>query len=227
MSAMKKQMYVPTEFKAEEEPGAFSGLASVFGNVDLGGDIISKNEPFKEFVLTPSGKVLTLFMHDSGGGWGATGSGGLPIGLADVKQTKKGLEFKGQLVMDDPFVQRVHTHMKAGTLTGMSIGYDILPGGGVMKESGVRELSALKLWEISVVVWGMNPKAGIDSVKMAEQITTIREFEDFLRDAGGFSKSQAVAIACGGWKSLNDRRDSGTTEDATKYLEFLQSIAKD
>lgn len=216
----------PMEIKADGEAGQFSGFASIYGNVDLGGDVISKEEPFKEFVTNPDGKVVVLFQHDSGG-YMSTAAGGLPIGLAEVSQTPRGMKFNGQLVMEDPFCQRVHTHMKAKTLTGMSIGYDVLPGGAKLRENGVRELSALKLWEISVVLWGMNPKAGISSVKAAEAITTIREFEDFLRDVGKFSKSQAVAIACGGWKSLNDRRDSGTAEDATKYLEFLQTIAKD
>jgi hypothetical protein len=125
--------------------------------------------------------------------------------------------------MEDPFVQRVHTHMKAKTLNGMSIGYDVLPGGAKILESGIRQLNALKLWEISVVTFGMNPKASIDSVK---NITTIREFEDFLREAGGFSKAQAVAIASGGWKTLQDRRDSGEADDASRFLKYLNSLTE-
>lgn len=229
-----KHMIVPAEFKSVSEAGVFSGYASIFGNVDLGGDVISADKPFKEIVKTPEGKVLTLFQHDSGGGWGSTGAGGLPIGTSEVTQNTKGLKFEGQLVMEDPFVQRVYVHMKAKTLTGMSIGYDVLAGGYEILESGIRRLNALKLWEISVVTFPMNPKTTIDTVK---NITTIREFEDFLRDAGGFSKLQAVAIASGGWKALQDRRDSGEAEDANRrdsgeadhaksYLEFLKSLTE-
>jgi hypothetical protein len=70
----------------------------------------------------------------------------------------------------------------------------------------------------------MNQLAGIDGVKNAGNITTIREFEDFLREAGGFSKAQAVAIACGGWKTLQDRRDSGASDDAKELLGYLSSL---
>lgn len=220
-----KHMFVPMEIKSVNEAGRFAGYASIFGNVDLGGDVITKDEPFKEMVTNADGKVLTLFQHDSGGGWGSTGAGGLPIGLSDVKQNSTGLKFDGQLVMEDPFVQRVHTHMKAKTLTGMSIGYDVLPGGAKILESGIRELNALKLWEISVVTFGMNPKARIDTVKAAQQVTNIREFEDFLRDVGGFSKAQAKQLASGGWKAMPDQRDvDGDANSPKAVIDFLSSL---
>lgn len=222
-----KHMFVPMELKALDDKGQISGYASIFGNVDLGGDVISKDEPFKEIVRNPDGKVRMLFSHDSGSGWASTASGGMPVGLADVEQNSKGLKFDGQLVMDDTFVRdRLYPGLKARTICEMSIGYDVLPGGGKILESGIRELSALKLWEISTVIWGMNPKTSIDTVKAAAQITNIREFEDFLRESGGFSKSQAVAIAGGGWKTLQDRRDSGEADGAKEYLKFLNSLTE-
>ncbi|TGU42255.1 HK97 family phage prohead protease, partial [bacterium M00.F.Ca.ET.146.01.1.1] len=39
------------------------------------------------------------------------------------------------------------------------------------------------------------------------EIKTIREFEDFLRDVGGFSHAAAKAIAAGGFKAKPDPRD--------------------
>lgn len=226
-----KKMIVPMEIKTVSDAGQFSGYASIFGNVDLGGDVISKDEPFKEFATTPDGKTLTLFSHDSGTGRGCTGAGGLPIGAADVSQNTKGLKFDGQLVMEDPFVQRVHTHMKAKTLTGMSIGYDVLPGGYKILESGIRELNALKLWEISVVIWGMNPKASIDMVKSGPQFDTIRECETWLRDELGFSNSAAKEFIARFKKALV--RDEPTREESEakaveqNYLQFLNSLSKE
>lgn len=224
-----KHMIVPMECKAAAgEAGQFSGYASIFGNVDLGGDVISNDEPFKEIVTNPDGKVLVLFSHDSGAGWTTSASGGMPIGVADVTQNTKGLKFDGQLVMEDPFCQRVLTHMKAKTLTGMSIGYDVLDY--ELMNSGIRKLNALKLWEISPVIWGMNPKASIDTVKaVGEMITDVRKFEEFLRESG-FSKAQAVAIASGGWKTLQDRRESGEADDAKhvkSLLSYLNSLTKE
>src|SRR4051812_27492289 len=115
-----KRMIVPASIKAVSAAGVITGYASIFGNVDLGGDIIQGPEPFKEIVRTADGKVLHLYAHDS---YGFTPSAGLPIGKADVEQDEKGLYFESQLLMADPFVKdRIYPHMKEGTLDGMSIG---------------------------------------------------------------------------------------------------------
>lgn len=226
-----KKMIVPMEIKAVDDAGQFSGYASIFGNVDLGGDVISKDEPFKEIVTNPDGKVITLFSHDSGGLFSATAAGGIPIGLADVSQNSKGLKFDAQLVMDDPFVKRVHTHLKAKTITGMSIGYDVLPGGARTLESGIRELNALKLWEISPVIWGMNPKASVDVVKSLPQFNTIRECEAWLRDEVGLTNAAAKEFVVRFRKSIVGARDepardeSLQTDDVKHYLNFLQSVS--
>lgn len=228
-----KRMMVPMEIKAVGEAGTFSGYASIFGNVDLGGDVISKDEPFKEIVRNPDSKVIVLFSHDSGGLFASSAAGGMPIGVADVEQNSKGLKFDGQLVMDDPFCQRVHTHMKAKTLTGMSIGYDVLPGGSRAMESGVRELTALKLWEISPVIWGMNPKAGIDAVKSIPQFNTIRECEFWLRDELGLSNGAAKEFVVRFRKSIVGARDEPARDEpyqagdeAKQYLDFLNSLTE-
>lgn len=227
-----KKMIVPMEIKAVDDAGQFSGYASIFGNVDLGGDVISKDEPFKEIVTNPDGKVITLFSHDSGGLFSATAAGGMPIGLADVSQNAKGLKFDAQLVMEDPFVRdRVHPAMKRKTLTGMSIGYDVLPGGSRTLESGMRELTALKLWEISPVIWGMNPKASIDTVKNIPLFNTIRECEFWLRDELGLTNSAAKEFIARFRKSIVGARDEPTRDESDQaagsdYLKFLNSISE-
>jgi len=201
------------EFKASEK-GRFEGYASVFGNVDDGYDLIEEGA-FKEFVRTRDDKTIVLWHHDMRE----------PIGKADVFQDSQGLGFKGQLVLADPLAMRAYTHMKEGTIDGMSIGYDVLPGGADYTAAGVRLLKALKLWEISVVTFGMNSEARIDTVKGAQQISTIREFEDFLRDEAGYSHAQAKLLASGGWKALQQTRDGSGLEAAAKQLtEFLDSV---
>jgi uncharacterized protein len=219
-----KHLVVPAEIKEVSDVGVVTGYASIFGNVDLGGDVISRDEPFKEFAANPDGKILHLFQHDA---YGRTASGGLPIGLAEVEQTRKGLKFKSQLVMEDDFVKRVHTHFKAGTLTGMSIGYDVLPGGYEYDEGkGTRKLTALKLWEISSVTFGMNPKAGIDSVKALEKVNSVREVEDWLRDAVGLSKSQATLHASAIWKTLSNRGEPGADAEVAASVQRMTDFLK-
>jgi HK97 family phage prohead protease len=215
-----KRLVVPMELKKVSAAGEFSGYASIFDNLDLGYDVIEKGA-FQEIVKTPEGKVLTLFQHDA---QGYTASGGLPIGLSDVEQDDKGLHFDSKLIMEDPFVQRVHTHLKAKTLNGMSIGFDVLPGGAEYTEAGVRRLKALKLWEISVVTFGMNPKARVEAVKHAAAAMTIREFEDLLRDECGFSNAQAKLIAAGGFKALQKARDEHGKVEGERMAAGLLSL---
>lgn len=221
----RKHMFVEVEVKDVSEKGLVSGYASIFGNIDLGGDVISKDEPFKEFVKDSDGKVLHLFQHDS---FGRTASAGLPIGLADVEQNSKGLKFESQLIMEDPFVkERLLPHFKAKTLRGMSIGYDVLPGGSEVLKNGVRQLNALKLWEISSVTFGMNPKAATESVKAVQKCNSIRELEDVLRDATGLSRAQAKLHASAIWKTLSGQREAGGEDSAAAakgISDFLQSI---
>lgn len=181
---------LPTEFKALGDAGEFEGYASVFGNVDLGGDVIERGA-FKEFVRNAAGKIKVLWQHRQD----------TPIGVAEIKEDDRGLWFRGALVLEDPAARKAHAHMKAGSVDAMSIGYDVLPGGAEMLKSGVRALKALKLWEISVVTFGMNPLAGVTTVK------TIRDFEAELRDVLGFSQREARAIAASGYKAAGDARD--------------------
>jgi len=208
-----KFMGLPLEIKSFGDSGSFEGYASIFGNVDLGGDVIERGA-FKEIVKGRDGKVKILNQHSMRD----------PIGVAEVKQDDKGLHFQGQLILEAASARSAYALMKGGALDGMSIGYDVLEGGAKVLESGIRQLKSLKLWEISPVTFGMNPLAGIESVKQAGSITTIREFEDFLRDAGGYSKSAAVAIAAGGFKALQDRRDSGGADGIKEVLETISSF---
>lgn len=206
-----RYLSVPMEIKALNEDGTFSGYAAVFGNVDRDREVIERGA-FKEIVKNEDGKVVVLWQHSQRD----------PIGVADVEEDARGLAFEGSLVLEDATARKARAHMIAKSVRGMSIGYDVLKD---EIRDGIRYLKELRLWEISPVTFGANPVAGIDQVKTM-QITTIREFEDFLRDVGGFSKAQAVAIASGGWKTLQDRRDSGEADHAKAYLAYLNSLTE-
>ena len=206
-----KYLNVPMNIKAMNDDGSFSGYASIFGNKDLGGDIVVKGA-FREFVKNDEGKVTILWQHGVRE----------PIGVADVTQDDVGLKFDGALVLDDPVARRARAHMKAGSVRGMSIGYDVLPGGQKENDDGTRDLTALKLWEISVVTFGMNPKALIERVKRAHEITTVREFEDWLRDEAGFSNSEAKQLVANLRKSFTGSRDETVSEeDVERILKHL------
>jgi len=211
-----KHMIVPTEFKALGDAGTFEGYASMFGNVDLGGDVVERGA-FKEFVKNDDGKVVVLWQHGSRD----------PIGVASVKQDDVGLRFSGELVLEDATARKAYAHMKAKSVRGMSIGYDVLEGGAKILESGIRKLTALKLWEISVVTFGMNVLAGVDTVKSMPQFETIRECEIWLRDELGFTHGAAKEFIARFKKALvrdEPPRDEASAE-VKEVIDFLKSIA--
>lgn len=190
------------EIKALGDTGSFSGYASIFGNVDFGGDVIERGA-FKEIVTTKDNQVRMLFQHDTRN----------PIGKASVIEDTKGLYFEGSLVLADPMARKSYEMIKAGVMDGMSIGYDVLENGAEIKDNGVRYLTRLKLWEISPVVFGMNELARIESVKRAvAQITSQRDYEDALRDILGFSRSKAKVLS-NAWKELPGQRDAADGAD--------------
>ena len=117
--------------------------------------------------------------------------------------------------------------MKAKSIRGMSIGFDVLAGGMKIMESGVRMLTDLKLWEISLVTFGMNPVAGVSGVKSREHITSIRDYEFFLREAG-FSREQAKILAKS-YKDLPGQReavDEGDDEQAKVVGDILSLLER-
>jgi hypothetical protein len=67
------------------------------------------------------------------------------------------------------------------------------------------------------VTWGANPLAKITTIKSADDIASVRDFERFLRDSG-FSKKQAVAIASRGYKAVDQSDSDGDVLDSINKL---------
>ena len=98
---------------------------------------------------------------------------------------------------------------------------------------GVADESALALHKFqqvhgaqasAMVVRLSNPLAGIEDAKAASRIRTIRDFEAFLRDAGGFSHAAARAIASGGYKANPNPRDEGGMDDLLDLQRQAESL---
>lgn len=210
-----KRLDVRAEFKFTGKTGHFEGYASIFGNEDLGGDVVLPGA-FQEIVKTGDGHVLVLYQHDTRD----------PIGKATVTQDARGLRVSGDLILDDPTAAKAYALMNSGVLDGMSIGYDILPGGAAIVE-GRRELSALKLWEVSIVTFGMNPAARIETVKSAKDCTNPRELERLLRGSPlSLSARKARAAANALWPILNEREaQEGDRDDQGPEAARLKAMA--
>ncbi len=196
---MNKQMRViPLQVKSlDESTGTFLGYGAVFGNTDSYGDVIVKGAFLNFLAVNQPSSVKMLWQHDSR----------VPIGVYDeIKEDNSGLLVKGRLLVDDIAKAReAYALLKAGAISGLSIGYTINQGGSKMHADGKHYLTDLKLWEISIVTHPANELANVEAVKSIE---TVREFEIFLRDVGGFSAGQAKRIAAQGFKTVgDDQRD--------------------
>ena len=203
------------ELKADSEAGKFSGYASVFGGVDSYGDTILPGA-FKETLA--AGVPKMFFNHE----WG------MPIGKYTVlKEDDRGLYVEGEFTPGLALATDVHAAMKHGTLDGLSIG-GYLSSKDYEEKDGNRIIHKWsRLMEISPVVFPADNSARIESVKSEEltaaieQLETIRDFERLLRDAGGFSKGAAVALAAR-VKSMFARRDAGLNDDEAKMAVLLR-----
>ena len=82
------------------------------------------------------------------------------------------------------------------------------------EKKNIRYLKELDLFEVSLVTFPANEKAVITNVK--SQISTIRDFEGFLRDAG-YSREEAKSIASRGFL-YKEQRDAELLEQKLNNL---------
>lgn len=206
-------------FKTEDvaADGTFTGYGSVFGNLDSYREIVLPGA-FRDSLkaIKASGDPLpALWQHQSDN----------PIGgYTSLEEDSHGLKVTGFLLKDD--VQRAkeaYALMKARLVKGLSIGYYVLEDSYNEKDN-VRSLIKLDLREISPVTFPANVEAQVDGVKSAlalmlktGQLPSLKDFEDFLREAG-FSKTQAAAIANGGLSKLLRGEPGGEKGDILAAL---------
>ncbi|MGY4288880.1 HK97 family phage prohead protease [Bradyrhizobium sp. LM2.7] len=208
---------------SSDKAGAFSGYGAIFGNVDSYGDVIEKGA-FKDTLRAweDKGKYPPMLLQHGGGMFGGTADDLLPIGKwTSMEENSKGLKVEGELfALATERGQYIYEGLKAGALDGMSIGYRTIKyRNGAKAGEPRRYLEQLDLMELSIVTFPANDKARVGAVKNAPG--TIREFEDFLRDAGGFSANQAKRIAASGFKSIDAMRDAGDSAEVGASIERL------
>ena len=180
------------DIKALADDGTFEGYGSIFGNVDSYGEIVEPGA-FSASLVDGRRKgrsVKMLWQHNPE----------QPIGVWEsMGEDSKGLIVRGRLLKDTVAkAAEAYSLLKEGALDGLSIGYRTIEASPHPDKSGILSLKKLDLKEVSIVTFAANEKARVTDVKhmiAAGLLPTVREFEDFLRDAGGFSKSVATAIA--------------------------------
>jgi HK97 family phage prohead protease len=218
---MKRETFLtPLEVKFDSgsDTMSFSGYGARFGNVDSYGDVIAAGAFTKTLKDAKSSGNWPAMLLQHGSWLG--GDDDMPVGVwTDMHEDEEGLFVEGQLAPTTRG-KDAYTLLKMSprpAINGMSIGF--IPTEWTMRskpEEPRRTLKAVNLLEVSLVTFPANGKARVEAVKSSDEIKTIREFEEFLRDVGGFSHAAAKAIAAGGFKA--DPRD----EDATAAMEIVR-----
>jgi uncharacterized protein len=166
-----EQLNCRLQIKSITEQGQFQGLASVYGNVDLGGDVVVAGA-FQKTLADRGGEVPILWQHDLKS----------PIGLGKLTDTASGLAIEGQLILADvPKAREAYSLLKAKVLRGLSIGYESVKSD---VKDGIRFLRELKLYEVSLVTVAMNELAQVAAVKANDDDLErhFRQFENALAE---------------------------------------------
>lgn len=205
------------EFKATDHDatGQFQGLAATFGGPpDAYGDIIvpgAFSTTMQEHKQAGSLPAL-LWAHDQHE----------PIGrFLEMKETSEGLAVTGKLTLGTRRGREAYALMQDDAL-GLSIGYNVPPGGADEQQSGIRLLKRVTLFEVSAVAMPANRLARITAVKCAPQ--TPREYEALLRDVAGFSSRQAKALTARGWSGIHERDVHEEVDIADLIKQYTHSL---
>lgn len=181
---------------ADTKVGTFKGYGSVFNNIDEGGDMVLPGA-FKKTLREwkKRGKLPKMLLQH--GGFFGPAEDGIPVGkYTSMEEDEKGLYLEGELfALDTQKGTYIHQGMATGELDGLSIGY--IPKGVEYPnkpDQPRRKLKEVDLFEVSIVTFGMNREALVESAKSIESIANLKQAEDYLRDACGFSRAQALAF---------------------------------
>lgn len=147
---------IPFELKELSDEGEFTGYASIFGNKDLGADVVVPGA-FTKTLSERGDKVRLLDGH------------GTRIGIANVRESQQGLEVaKAKINLGKQAGRDAYSDLKfyrdQGLPMGMSIGYEPVKA-DYSHSDQARHLKEVRLWEVSITEFPMNEKAQVMSVK--------------------------------------------------------------
>jgi hypothetical protein len=212
-----KQLARPFDIKSIDDSGTFTGYGSTFGDMDYGRDVVVAGAFSKslESYAQKGRKIPMLWQHNMQ----------QPIGVySEIREDEKGLFLVGEINMGVTQGRECHALMKQGALTGLSIGYSTVRDEWDDRAM-VRKLLQVDLYEVSPVTFPMNDNGRIETVKSLADLSTLSECEEYLRDAGGFSRKEATAFISR-LKSVATQRDAGSIDNAKlqSALDTLRSI---
>lgn len=176
MTTIATKALTPWATKAVDvKARTFEGLASTW-DLDLGGDVIHQGAFTKtlENWRENDGRIVPLIDHHRyGSAFDVLGK------MTHAEETDEGLSARFEVVNGDDG-DRLLERIKGGYLNGLSIGYEAIAPQTetITREDGVKEtirhLREIKLYEVSAVIWGMNPHALIERASVKSVIDALK-----------------------------------------------------
>jgi HK97 family phage prohead protease len=167
---LRETLYASAEYKfiGDDQPGLFTGYASVFDKLDDHRDVVLKGafaDSLTEY--KSSGSMPTMYVnHEQANPFVRA----RPVGRwLDVAEDANGLHVKGQLgALDCESGREVRAQIRDGLLPGLSIAYAVPKGGAIYGKGAsepARQLKQVKLYSIDIVGEPSNQAALIDGIK--------------------------------------------------------------
>ena len=212
----RKSIDVGFQVKALSDDGMIEGYGSVFGVRDSYSDIVAAGAFKASLAAHKAAGTMPalLWQHRSDE----------PIGVwTSMVEDQKGLAVVGQLAMDTTRGREAHALLKMRAINGLSIGF-MTKDWTYDRQTDIRTVTQLELWEVSLVTFPSNSAARVTSVRSADEIGTPKDAERILRDAG-FSRADATAFVCRLIRMGQDRREAAdATAQVIKAAQRLREL---
>lgn len=194
---------VAFEVRAAGDDGEIEGYGSVFGVKDAYSDIVM-----------PGAFAASLSAHKDAGTMPAMlwqHNTDEPIGVwTEMVEDEKGLRVRGQIVMETERGKAAHALLKRGALRGLSIGF-VAKQWTYDRDTEIRSVTEIDLWEVSLVTFPANGKATVESVKASiDAIAEPKDAEKILREAG-LSKADATGLVSRVMRMGEARREAANS----------------
>lgn len=183
----RPQLFTPFAVKAvNAKDRTFDGLAATW-DLDLGGDKIHPGAFVKTLQLWKSG-ALVIPLIDNHGYQSAIHD--VVGSMVEGEERTEGLWTKFE-VDEGQDGDKLLRHIERKRINGLSIGYEAVQP--ERDEIGVRHLREVKLFEVSVVIWPMNPNATFDSASIKAMLEGMDDRQK--QELRAFMDAEAVKAA--------------------------------
>ena len=204
-----ERIEVPWECKAAHGSGEVEGYGSVFGNIDLGGDVMIPGAFAGSLEkMAKAGKPIPmLWQHDTRD----------PVGLwSEYREDDRGLYLGGRILVDTTRGRDAIVFAKNKVVTGLSIGFVVKDASEDMT-TGIRRIKEVDLLEVSLVTFPMNEEAQLIGAKFLDAVEKMseRDLERWLREACGRTRREAKA-AVSRLLDLGAERDAADIQAKTR-----------